>query len=340
MDTMDVNKMIAAILVAGIAYTVAGVIGRSVVEEEPLKQPAIKIEGMPSAAPAPGAAKPAGPHAPPIAALLASADPAEGQKIVQKNCSICHSFNKGGEPKVGPNLYGIVGAKRAHEPGFNYSEGLAKLGGTWTYENLNEWIYDPHAVVPDTRMAFAGIKNDKQRADVIAYLRTLSDHPEPLPSPTAAETKPQPAQAAAATPAPAAEAAKPAGPEIPSIEPYLANADVAAGKQKVESLCGICHTFNKGGNPKIGPNLYDIVNAKRAHEPGFNYSDGLAKLGGTWTYENLNHWLYDPRAVVPDTKMIFPGIKNTKERADVIAYLRTLSDHPAPLPAGSGAAAK
>ncbi|MBX5452816.1 MAG: c-type cytochrome [Acidobacteriia bacterium] len=340
MDTMDVNKMIAAILVAGIAYTVAGMIGRSVVHEEPLKQPAIKIEGMPAAAPAPEAAKPAGPHVPPIAALLASADPAEGQKIVQKDCSICHTFNKGGEPKVGPNLYGIVGAKRAHESGFNYSEGLAKLGGTWTYENLNEWIDDPHAVVPDTRMAFAGIKNDKQRADVIAYLRTLSDHPEPLPSPTAAETKAQPAQTAAAAPAPAAETAKPAGPEIPAIEPYLANADVAVGKQKVESLCGICHSFNKGGAPKIGPNLYDIVNAKRAHEAGFAYSEGLAKLGGTWTYENLNHWIYDPRAVVPDTKMIFPGIKNTKERADVIAYLRTLSDHPAPLPAASGAAAK
>ncbi len=194
MDSMDVNKVIAAVLVAGIAFSVAGMIGRGLVEERELKQSAIKIEGAPSKA-ASTASKPAAPTVPPIGPLLASASAEAGEKDTQKLCTVCHSFNQGGAAKVGPNLYGIVGDKRAHAEGFNYSDGLAKLGGTWTYDALNDWLYEPKSVVPGTRMAFAGIKNDKDRADVIAYLRSLSASPLPLPAADAAPAKPEAAPA-------------------------------------------------------------------------------------------------------------------------------------------------
>jgi len=105
-----------------------------------------------------------------------------------------------GKPGVGPNLYGVVGAPHGHEPGFNYSAALKAKQGPWTFDELNEWLHKPAAYAPGTRMAFAGINNDKQRADVIAYLRTLSDNPEPLPAADAAPA-PKPAAAPAAAPA-------------------------------------------------------------------------------------------------------------------------------------------
>jgi cytochrome c len=182
MDSLGFNKGAAAILVAGIAFMLSGVVADGLVHPKELAQSAIKIEG---AAEPTAATKPAEPVIPPIAPLLASASVERGQADVQKLCSVCHSFNEGGPTKVGPNLYGIVGDKRDHMPGFNYSDGLRKLGGEWTYENLNHWLFDPRLVVADTRMAFGGISNDKERADVIDYLHTLSPHPLPLPNPEA-----------------------------------------------------------------------------------------------------------------------------------------------------------
>jgi cytochrome c len=84
---------------------------------------------------------------------------------------------------VGPNLYGVVGGPHAHMEGFNYSAGLKAKSGPWTFDELNEWLHKPSSYVPGTRMAFAGISNDQQRADVIAYLRSLSPNPVPLPAP-------------------------------------------------------------------------------------------------------------------------------------------------------------
>ncbi len=345
MDSLEVNKAIASILVAGIAFMVSGFIGDILVAPHALKKPAIEIAGAP--AETASAAQPQTPKAPPIVPLLASADVAKGKQLVETDCTICHTFNKGGQPKVGPNLYGIVGDPRAHEKGFDYTEGLQKLGGKWTYPHLDQWLYDPHTVVPGTRMAFSGIKNTKERADVIAYLRTLSPHPVPLPSPQevkaaeqeAAQAKAGTMKAAATPPAAAQQATTKAGPPHPTFVSLVAKANPAKGKEIAETVCGICHSFKKGAPPKIGPNLWGIVGDPRAHEAGFDYSTGLKKLGGTWTYDALNHWLTDPRGVVPDTRMMFPGFKSEKERAEVVAFLRTLSDHPAPLPKAGAAAA-
>lgn len=174
---MEVNKALAAILVAGIAYSLAGVIADGLVHPQELKESAIKIEGVPAATES-APAQPTGPA--PIAALLASASPEKGEQDVQKLCTVCHTFAEGQPAKVGPNLYGIIGAPRAHMAGFDYSDGLKKLGGTWNYEELNHWLYDPREVVPGTRMAFAGIKSEKERAEVVAYLRSISPEAPPL----------------------------------------------------------------------------------------------------------------------------------------------------------------
>jgi cytochrome c len=323
---MEVNKALAAILVAGIAYSLAGVIADGLVHPQELKESAIKIEGVPAATES-APAQPTGPA--PIAALLASASPEKGEQDVQKLCTVCHTFAEGQPAKVGPNLYGILGDKRAHMAGFDYSDGLKKLGGTWNYEELNHWLYDPREVVPGTRMAFAGIKSDAERADVIAYLRTLSKNPEPLP-------KVEPAAATSAAAAPAAgAAAAPAGPDFATL---VAAADPAKGKADTEKLCTVCHSFGKGEPAKIGPNLYGIVGAARAHMAGFDYSDGLKKLGGTWNDDELNAWLTNPRDVVSGTRMAFPGIKSEKERAEVVAYLRSISPEAPPLAKASAAA--
>jgi cytochrome c len=101
-----------------------------------------------------------------------------------------------------------------------------------------------------------------------------------------------------------------------------AAADVEAGKAKFK-LCAICHTAEAGKN-KVGPSLFGIVGRKAGSLEDYNYSDAMKKFGKTWTPENLNTYLTDPRAVVPGTKMIFPGIKDKTERANLIASLETL----------------
>jgi cytochrome c2 len=91
------------------------------------------------------------------------------------------AFEEGQGPKVGPDLYGVVGRKIASAPGFNYSAALKSKSGTWDFNALNAWLSKPTAYAPGTAMTFAGLSNDKQRADVIAYLDTLSKNPVPLP---------------------------------------------------------------------------------------------------------------------------------------------------------------
>lgn len=321
MDLMEANKVVAAVLVAGIVFFVTGLVGDVLVRETVPKQTAIRIEVAQTAAPGP----PQTAALPPIAPLLAKADPAAGEAYAKRVCAACHSFDEGGKAGVGPNLYGILGAPHGHMQGFNYSTALKGKQGPWTYDELNEWLDKPSAYAPGTRMAFAGITNAQERANVIDWLHMLSAHPEPLPSPT---------EEPAAGAAPGTAAAQPAAGADPPIASLLSSADPKRGQaDTMKFACFACHTFNEGGKAGVGPNLYGIVGAPHAHMQGYAYSEALKSKQGPWTYDELYEWLKKPSAYAPGTKMTFAGAPDPKDRADIIAYLRTLSPNPEPLPA-------
>ena len=116
-----------------------------------------------------------------LVSLLPNASPEGGQETFRK-CSACHTGNKGGKNGTGPNLYGIVGRKTASVADFNYTPAMKGKGGEWGFEQLAIYLHDPKGVVPNTSMNFDGVKDNGELADLIAYLRTLSDSPQPLPN--------------------------------------------------------------------------------------------------------------------------------------------------------------
>ncbi|WP_046862252.1 c-type cytochrome [Microvirga massiliensis] len=179
MDNLETNKFAGALFGTLLFVVAMNVIASGLFAP---KKPAVPGYDLP--APAEGAeAASSAPAAPaePLPVLLAKADSAKGQTAAKK-CASCHSFEKGGPNKVGPDLYGVVGRPVASHEGFNYSAALKAKGGNWTYEDLDAFITSPKKAVPGTAMAFAGIGQAQERADLLAYLRTLSDNPEPLPA--------------------------------------------------------------------------------------------------------------------------------------------------------------
>lgn len=145
----------------------------------------------------------------------------------------------------------------------------------------------------------------------------------------------QPTGTAATEPEAPVESAATAEPEAPAdgggISALLAAADTDAGA-KVSKKCAACHSFDKGGKNKVGPNLWDVVGKAVASGEGYKYSRALAGLGGEWTYDNLDAFLTRPKDFAAGTKMSFSGIKGAGDRANLIAFLRDLSDDPKPLP--------
>ena len=130
---------------------------------------------------------------------------------------------------------------------------------------------------------------------------------------------------------PAAAAEEP----LPDFGTVLASADAAKGQQ-ISGRCQQCHDLTKGGPNKIGPNLYGVVDRPRASHPGFDYSAAMKAKGGNWSYDELFKFLKQPQAYIPGTKMTFAGLRSAQDRIDLIAYLRSLADSPAPLPAPAG----
>jgi cytochrome c len=322
-DALLGNKIAAGLLTAGLIFWAANRIADIVIPDEAPKTPAIKIIGMQTAAPPAAAA--AGLAS--IIPLIAGADIGKGTAFVQQQCSACHSVNQGGAAGVGPNLYGVMGGPMFAGAGFGYSDAAkAKAKGNWNYDNINAWLADPQSFAPGTAMSYAGIKNTLTRADVVAYLRTLSASPLPLPTP--AEVKA--ASAAPAAAAPTGGSGTPAGPDIDTM---FASADLDKGQAVVQQQCSACHSVTKGGAAGVGPNLYGIVGAKMFAQAGFSYSDAVkAKANGTWTPDTLSDWLRDPQGFAPGTAMSYAGVKNDQTRADVIAWLNKNSDSPVKLP--------
>jgi cytochrome c len=298
-----------------------------------------------------------------FAAKVASADPAKGESVA-KRCGACHGFEKGGPAKAGPNLYGVVGGKHAHQEGFGYSEAMKKTADkVWDIEAMNKWLENPKGYIAGTSMAFAGIKSEDDRAALIAYMNKNSDKPLDLgggaAAPAAGGDKKaegaapaKPEEQAAAKPAEPAkpeagkpEAAKPDAAAAPAaggaeepVEKRLASADLAKGEEAFGGQCGACHTVNKGGEAGAGPNLYGVVGAKHAHQEGFEYSDAIKGKQGPWTFAELDKWLKSPEAYAPGTMMAFPGVEDPQERANIIAYLNKNSDKPLPTDGSAPAA--
>jgi cytochrome c len=179
MDSFELNKILGAILGSCLILLVtsftAGAIFAPVMPEKPGYVIAVKEEAQP------GAKEAAPPPSEPIEKLLQTASVEKGEAAAKK-CGACHTFEKGGPNRVGPNLYGIVGDEKGVGRGFNFSAAMKAKGGKWTYDDLNKFIANPKGFVPGTAMGFAGIQKDSERAEVIDYLHTLSDNPVPLPT--------------------------------------------------------------------------------------------------------------------------------------------------------------
>lgn len=203
MNSFELNKILGAILGTSLFLLALNIGANAIFAPEKPAKPgyaiAVKTEGT--------AAKPEA-KAPeePIENLLATASVEKGQQTA-KQCQACHTFEKGGPNRVGPNLYGIVDDERGKDRNnFNFSAGMKAKGGKWTYDELNKFLANPRQYIPGTAMTFAGLTRESQRAEVIAYLRTLSDNPAPMPK--AAQAAP----AGAAPPAKPGEAPKPQTP--------------------------------------------------------------------------------------------------------------------------------
>jgi cytochrome c len=203
MDSFEFNKIAGAVLGTLLLAFGLGVVSEEFFHSEAPEKPGYAIEVAETGG---EEAQGAETVAVPIATLLQTADPARGQAAA-KPCLACHTFEKGGQNKVGPNLWDIVNRQIASHEGFAYSDELkAKSGEQWAFEALNSFIHNPKAFAPGTKMTYAGMKKDETRADLIAYLRTLSDNPAPLPPAPAAQAQPtqvQPAPGEGAAGAPA-----------------------------------------------------------------------------------------------------------------------------------------
>ncbi len=290
MDSIEINKIAAAGLCAALALGGSVLAGTVLVPDRPPARPAFPIAGL-----EPDAAAPAGPS---IDARLATASAPHGGQLAGSLCAACHGFDKGGAAQVGPNLFGVAGRAVAAVADYEYSPALKQVGGRWTPARLDAWLTRPQGFAPGTRMGFAGITDGAARADVVAYLVSLSD---------------------------TASAAPAAGGGFAAL---VASADPKAGAAMASAECSACHSLDKGGGPMVGPALYGAFNRGIGQGADYTYSAALSGHGGNWTIATLDDWLRNPRHFAPGTKMGFAGIADDKERAAVVAYLRSLSDHP------------
>jgi cytochrome c len=217
MDSFEWNKIIGAVLGTAIFIFVVRVVAENLYEPEKPAKPGYVVEGVVENPAGGGAAAPAEEAMPDWGTVLASADVAGGKTISTK-CEQCHDLSKGGPNKIGPNLFGVVDRPRAGNEGFAYSSAMKAKPGNWTYDELFKFIKAPGVDIPGTKMSFAGLRSDKDRINLIAFLRSNADSPAAIPAPA---PKQEAAPAAGAGPATAAapatgaapvEAAKPKAP--------------------------------------------------------------------------------------------------------------------------------
>lgn len=209
MDSFELNKIIGAVLGTLLFVMGVGFLAEAIYHPIENRGPGY---ALPEPEVAEGGAVVEEAPAVPLGVLLASASAERGASAVRK-CQSCHTFGEGEGNKQGPNLYGVVGAAQAHLEGFAYSDILMQHhdeGLTWTYENLDAFLTNPKGYAPGTKMGFAGVRSPEERADILAYLQTLSSSPVPFPAAedaAAAEEEPVAEEAPAVVEPTAPEAA-------------------------------------------------------------------------------------------------------------------------------------
>ena len=204
-------------------------------------------------------------------------------KKIAKKCKMCHTLNEGGKNKLGPNLFGIMGKPAGAVEGYKYSKALLASGITWDGVTFSAFMAKPKKVIKGTKMSFSGIKKASQRADLLAYFQTLQNGPN--------------TQVAVGNP--------------------------EDGKRFAAKSCVVCHSFEKGGKLVFGPNLFDIAGKPAGAIKGYKYSDAMKSSSLTWTDKNLLDFMANPEQFLKGTTARFPGLKSAKQRADILAYLKT-----------------
>jgi cytochrome c len=374
--SLELNKIAAAILTGGVVAMGSGFVANLLVQPDPPAEPVYTVatkEGSGGGTGGDGGGQEE--QAPDLATLLADASASDGEQA-SRACAACHSFNKGGANKVGPNLYDVMGADIASVEGFSYSNALSEKEGEWTYEKMDAWLENPSGWAQGTSMSYNGIKDPEKRADMIAYLREQSDNPPPLPEPeqqtaeaggegaggdgsggsggggeqmagdqasgdqasgdqgsdqqasgeqTSDGSGEQAASEGGDSAAGDTQTAKADASGGGGLEQKVANADAQAGKSAV-AVCNACHSWNKGGPNKVGPNLYNSIGSNIASVDGFNYSDALSSMEGEWTLQKMNDWLENPNDFAPGNRMTYQGVKDDQTRYDILAYMLQQSD--------------
>jgi len=199
MDSFEWNKIFGAVLATALFVMILREVSAITFHEKELSETAIKVEVPEDGAGGQAAQEEKGPVD--FGRLIPAAS-AEAGKRIAAVCLGCHSFEKGGPNGVGPNLWGILGEDVAHLADFPYSRAMANYEGVWTYENMYNYLENPQGYLPGTNMAFAGLKQQRQRLNILAYMREMSDNPPPLPEPLPEEA-PEEAPATEATEQPA-----------------------------------------------------------------------------------------------------------------------------------------
>ncbi len=201
-----------------------------------------------------------------------------------KKCKACHTLEAGGKNRLGPNLYNILNKPAGQVDGYKYSDAMMSSGVVWDGATFMDFVARPKKVIKGTKMSYPGLKKATQRADLLAYFETLSSSDGEL----------------------------------------TLVGNVQGGKEAAEKHCVVCHSFEKGGKVVYGPNLFDIVGKPAAAIEGYDYSDALKNAGLTWTDKNLVGFLANPEQFVQGTKARFPGLKTAQQKADILAYMKTL----------------